>query len=307
MKKMRSRALMLLWTLTAMLAAVAATVRAEETAPPPDPRQEAVVAARKLLTEGRFRAAEEGFQRAAGLGEGPCFDCLVGLAGAYNGTGRFDQAITTARQALEMPVTPSRLGLAYNELGCGLALKSEKNYGEAETHLRKAIEVGQDSVTVARYNLSELLRRQKRYAESAEMARSYLSVDPEGQKSRQARIVLCRSASQPGVKRPDPEPAVRLADQPALQPPPRVFATRVSLGTEDWVRAKGTHLRANVLLEMLVDSEGCVRDVKVLEGPHNDIEKHIVEEAKAWVYKPLVTDGKPVASRRIEKFDVNIK
>jgi hypothetical protein len=162
-------------------------------------------------------------------------------------------------------------------------------------------------VTVARYNLSELLRRQKRYAESAEMARSYLSVDPEGQKSRQARIVLCRSAGQPKVPRPDLGQVVRLEDQPSIPPPPRVFAPRASLGTEDWVRAKGTHLRANIRLEMLVDPEGCVRDVKVLEGPHDDIEKRIVQEARTWVYKPLVVDGQPVASRRVEKFDVNIK
>lgn len=269
------------------------------------PREEAVAQARKLMKQGRHRDAAEAFRKAGRLGEGPCFDCLVGLAGALSEQGRHGEAAGAAREALQIEsIPPSRVALAYNELGAAQANESERNFDAAEANLRKAIELGQDSVPVARYNLAELLRRGGRAAESAAMARSYLAVDPYGQKAREARIVLCRAAEQPGVTRPDPGQAVRLDASAAKAVRPVYTPGNVDLRSRPSGLA-GSKLRANLVFELLVDQEGCVRRAQVIQEADKGLAKAFAEAMHQWVYLPAVVDGQAVAVLREVKVKID--
>jgi tetratricopeptide (TPR) repeat protein len=272
---------------------------------PAGPLEEAIERGKKLAKQERYRAAAEEFQRASKLADGPCLDCLVGLANAYSELGRHSEAIATARQATQLAAPPSRLALAYNELGAALVKESERNLPEGEANFRQAIELGKDAVPVARYNLAEVLRRRGRYAESAAMARSYLGVDPRGQKAREARAVLCNVASQAGVSRPDPEPALRLAEHRDVKPPARVYLPPPNLGGAASAGLAGSKLKVGVVIEVLIDQDGCVRKAEVREGPGGNIEKAFLAAVQRAVYHPATANGRPVAVLMDAIFRVN--
>ncbi|HYG65077.1 MAG TPA: tetratricopeptide repeat protein [Thermoanaerobaculia bacterium] len=273
----------------------------------PTPRDQAVAQAKKLMKQGRHRDAAEAFRKAGKLGEGPCFDCLVGLAGALSGLGRHSEAVAAAREALQIPgIHPTRAALAYNELGAAQANESERNFDEAESNLRHAIDLGQDSVPVARYNLAELLRRRGRAAESAKMARSYLAVDPMGQKAREARIVLCGVAAERGVPRPDTGQAIRMTNAKAADAPRRLYApSDVNLRSHATGLA-GSKVRSHMIFELLVDQDGCVRRVEVLQEANKALAQSFAEAMRQWIYLPKMVDGQPVAVLWQEKIKLDI-
>ena len=49
-----------------------------------------------------------------------------------------------------------------------------------------------------------------------------------------------------------------------------------------------------VVLETIIDEDGCVREVKVLDSTEKKLDAAAVEAVKKWVYRPSYLDGKPV-------------
>ena len=49
-----------------------------------------------------------------------------------------------------------------------------------------------------------------------------------------------------------------------------------------------------VMIEMIIDEDGCVREAKVFRSAKKKLDAAALEAVKQWVYRPTEIDGKPV-------------
>ncbi len=55
------------------------------------------------------------------------------------------------------------------------------------------------------------------------------------------------------------------------------------------------HVGGLVIIEAVVDAEGCVESIKVLRSPHRLLEKAAADALRQWQYSPLILNGTPVS------------
>jgi protein TonB len=58
--------------------------------------------------------------------------------------------------------------------------------------------------------------------------------------------------------------------------------------------AAAAHVQGIVILEAVVDAQGCVESVKVLRSVHRLLDKAATDALVQWQYSPLILNGKPV-------------
>ena len=58
---------------------------------------------------------------------------------------------------------------------------------------------------------------------------------------------------------------------------------------------KGSGIQGSVLLEVIVSSEGCTEDVKVIRKLHPVLDKLAIEAVRSWKFTPATKDGHSVA------------
>ena len=61
--------------------------------------------------------------------------------------------------------------------------------------------------------------------------------------------------------------------------------------------AKAARIEGKVVLELLIDAEGKVRDAKVLSGPGYGLNEAALQAIKSFRFTPAEAEGKPVAVR----------
>lgn len=246
------------------------------------------------------------FKRAARLAGGPCGPCFLGLARAHNGLGNRKEAAEAARSAI--PLLADRkedLAQAYNELGVALSGAEAANLVEAEEAFRKALEIGPRWPGAVRTNLAGVLWREKRYAESEQMARGVLEADPSGAAARNARIVLCQARTDGAPIAPpeevyaetacptDPlrtfEKGIVAVDK-QVSPPEKIFG-RPPRYDEN---ARKDKAEGTVVLEAIIDDEGCIHKLRVCKSVHPSLDLAALDAVRRWVFKPAALDGKPV-------------
>ncbi|HWM90193.1 MAG TPA: TonB family protein [Thermoanaerobaculia bacterium] len=264
---------------------------------------EALEKGRQRLENWEFSVALFDFQRAARLAGGPCGPCFLGMARAYNGTGERKKAAEAARSAIPLLDRPDALAQAYNELGVTLASDGTENFAEAETAFRKALELGPASPGMVRANLAEVLWRQKKYAESEEMAHQVMSSDPGGLAARNAHIIFCQARADGAPVAPpevvyeeaacpkDPlrtvEPNLVPMVQRTVAPPKRLFGK-----APDYPR--GVKQQGTVVVEAIIDEQGCIPNLRVCKSLHPTLDLSTLEAVRRWVFRPAELDGKPV-------------
>ena len=90
---------------------------------------------------------------------------------------------------------------------------------------------------------------------------------------------------------PPPPPAVRTPVRTGGQIKTPALLHRVEPVYPDFAAA--AHLTGLVILEAVVDGEGCVESVKVLRSGHPLLDREAVAALKQWRYSPLVLNGIP--------------
>jgi TonB family protein len=262
-----------------------------------------------LLEAKNYRKAVEVFEKADQLAGGQCGVCQVGLARAWFGAGNPGKSVEAARRATGLLKTPEALGQAYNQLGVSLLRLSESDFAEAEAAFRKALDLGGSAGEIARYNLAEVLFREKRYTDSIDIARQFLQSKPEGPVAERARTTLClaRRADTSPFLTPeqiaehkancdvDPD-GIRVVGgkDPAVagkvSRPEKLFGAPPTY-TESARRDK---VRGKVTLESIIDEDGCVRSLVVCRSLHPDLDRSAMDTISTWVFKPATLEGKPV-------------
>lgn len=237
-----------------------------------------------LLTRDDFQGAASAFEQADRLGG--CDEiCLIALARAYLGAGRFDQAEATARRAIAAE-SPGEESDAYITLGYILMEgHAGSRLAEAEAAFRKAIEISPVWSGAARANLAEALHRLGRDEEAVAEARKVLASEPTGRAAVPARVLVCRfrKAPPPAVAEP-----VRVGD--GITRPEIVY--RVSPQYTE--KARLAKLQGTVILQAVIDEEGCVVDDKILQGLGSGMDVQADRAIRQWVFQPAMGEGKPV-------------
>ena len=277
-------------------------------AAPPEIQPRAVDAleeAEGLLGQGRFREAAESFQRADELAGGSCGPCLLGLSRAQLGMHHPEKAADSARRAADALRTSDLIGQAWNQLGMALTSRVRPDLAGAEEAFRKAVETNPGGLlaSVSRYNLADVLWREKKYAESEQMAFQALTSDPAGPAALNARIVLCQARTD-GAPIAPPEvvyeeaacsrEGLRIFERAKAPPegkqvsPPRKLFGR----HPDYDRT--VHKTGVVVVEAVIDREGCIEKLRLCKSVHPTLDLATLDAVRRWVFQPAELDGKPV-------------
>jgi TonB family protein len=287
-----------------------AAVSAAAAPPAADPAvAEALKKAFGLVEKGQFGEAAKSFQHADELAGGSCGPCLLGLSRAYTGLHKPEKAADAARKAAGLLRTPDLIAQAWNQLGFALMSRTKPDLAGAEEAFRKAVEAavgGQvaDIANVARYNLADVLWRQKKYAESERAAREALVAEPTGPASLNARIVLCQARTDgapvalPEVVYACPKEGLRIFEKKAqatsgeseVVRPEKLFG-RPPVYDEG---ARMSNLQGTVMVEAVIDEEGCIQRPRICKSVHPSLDLATLDAVRRWVFRPAELDGKPV-------------
>lgn len=110
----------------------------------------------------------------------------------------------------------------------------------------------------------------------------------KGPDSQAARLVLCRSRIYFSEELPDTEEPLRSLGSGYPKMLGKVTARRTEI-------ARRVGLQGTVILEVVVDSEGCVRNPRVLKGLPFGLNEAAVAAVRSWAFEPARFQGRPVA------------
>jgi TonB family protein len=261
----------------------------------------ALAKGQELLQAQQYAAALAEFERANGVSDGRCGACLVGISRVHVATRQWDKAESAARAAIPLLDRPDLQALAYHQLGVAL-VEGRKDWAGAEEAFRKAVELGADTVPVARYNLARTLMARKQFGEAAATARAFLAGHPEGATARGSRVLLCLARLEGNLAPPvsaEPRESDPSSSPPsgetkavggAVSKPEKIFGPP-PVYTE---RARQEGIEGTVILETIIDEEGCVQGVRVLRGLDPDLDEAAQRAVRRWVFRPAVFQGQPV-------------
>lgn len=108
--------------------------------------------------------------------------------------------------------------------------------------------------------------------------------------SRRERIALCEKKKDVPLAPGGPQP-LELSDSRIKRP---VLIRRLDFlkGMDD-----SNHLLGFILLESVIDEDGCVRQVKVVKGRDTSLATAAAKSVRRWVFEPATRDGRPVRVR----------
>ncbi|MFY9821333.1 MAG: energy transducer TonB [Thermoanaerobaculia bacterium] len=257
-----------------------------------------ILQAFRLLNEDKVKEARAELEHAQTLATGPCGECLLGMSYVYSSEKDWKRAKKAVNEAIPLLKPPGLVARAYNQLGS--ASFQSKELEASEDAFRRAVSSGGVWGTLARYNLSQVLLTRRRWAEAAEMARSYIKdAGQAGTAIDQAHIVLCQArANLPEEPRPPFKAAEEVSKDPAdarkvegQVTRPEILSRTNPRYTEEARKAKVT---GTVIVEAIIDKEGCVTNVRPLHGLPKGLTESAENAVRRWVFKPATLAGEPV-------------
>lgn len=270
-----------LWT----VAAAALALPAWGEPPLPDGVREVLRKAEALVEDGEYGQAARAFEQADEMVPGPCGECLLGVGRAYIGSGDARAALQVTRMALPLLDSPALLARAQHQVGAALA-RSGGDLEAAEAALKKAVELDPSREPKVRPDLADLLVRKGETAAAVALARQSLAEAPQGRASAAMRSILCRAKATGETVVGRAGERVFRPGRDAVQPPVELVAPQ-----PEQHAAGGT-----VLVRAVVDRDGCVQEVRVVESVQEDLDRAAVDAVKRWTFQPATHQGQPVSA-----------
>jgi TonB family protein len=277
--------------------------------PPAGPHGDAasLAAARQLLGERQFHAAAKAYTEANQRAGGHCGECLLGLARAKLGLGDLDAGIATTQDAAGALARDALQGLAYQHLGdlylqragackpppCGPAAIADLTAaGEA---YEKALASGSVQRSLALTGLATSRFRRSLYPEAAEAASAAIAAAGGGPAAPAARVLLCLARGTANL------PPSHLPDDKASPPEVVHVKGHVTRPLKIWApppiftdEARKRQITGVVILEAIIDQDGCVTNAHVLQGLPAGLDRSALSAVSDWVFEPATLEGRPV-------------
>ena len=114
--------------------------------------------------------------------------------------------------------------------------------------------------------------------------------EPAGEMSQKERIALCRDRLLNGNPAPVPEEEARRTGGSVTRP--QIIS---QARPEYTIEARKQRLQGTVIVEALIDRDGCIQQARVLKGLPMGLDQAALDAVKQWVFLPARLDGKPVA------------
>lgn len=211
------------------------------------------------LEQGRYRRAIKAFEAADKLESGGSADALVGLSRAFNGLGDFKSARSHAQRGIEAAKEPTLRIIAHGELAYAIARGPIKDRSAAEMAIK---EIRRYLTTGSSDDFANAMRaRLCSVRHTLEWA-----YGPGGE------AIELEEDDETYIK-----PQLIVSTQPV---PPRGMGMRID--------------RQTVKSRLLIDADGCVTSVEVVEATTSMWAEAVKASAMNWVYQPAQMDGKPV-------------
>lgn len=279
----------------------------------PATSQELLEQARQLAGAGLLDAAAAGFAEANRLAGGRCAECLLGLARCYGGAAglSLESAIGATRQATALIADSLSLQRAYLQLGDLLLLRqgtdSDAGAEEAEEAYTKALDAWPHAPAEPLAGIAAARLRHGRYAGAVEAATRAINAGPGTDAGLRARSTICVARQAGNLSReaaPLPPLPGALAGPVAgagaetaplriegevtkpskLYTPPPVYTEM----------ARKARLQGVVIMEAVLDQDGCVVQPHVLKGLPMGLDRAALAAVQQWIFAPAKLDGRPV-------------
>jgi TonB family protein len=129
----------------------------------------------------------------------------------------------------------------------------------------------------------------RRFEEAAEGARGYLAANPDGNDVVVARAILCSARLEGNL--PPPVSNEPLKVEGEVRRPEKIYGTSPQYTNN----AREEKVNGVVIYETTIDHEGCVRDVRLVQGLHPELDASAKWSIERWVFRPAMLKGQPVA------------
>lgn len=134
------------------------------------------------------------------------------------------------------------------------------------------------------------LFEQQRYDDAVKLSREWLKKEPQGPAAAGFRTTLCHARTDGGIG---------VAGRPSrFLRPGKVQASAPEIVYKQQPEypevARKVRLQGEVTVEALVDQEGCVNKVDILQGLPMGLDKATQDAVSRWVFHPAQAKGKPV-------------
>lgn len=135
------------------------------------------------------------------------------------------------------------------------------------------------------------------YSEASVLARQVLLQKPDGRRSDELRVLLCKAKSNgedvgdPAAVYPESgDPAYPNLMPPSAQPPEKIFGSKPRFDS----KARRTSGRGQVIVTSFIDEDGCVQDPIVTRGLNERADQNVLKAVQNWVFRPALFHGKPI-------------
>lgn len=252
----------------------------------------ALKAGSERLAAGRLEKAIESFERADRLAEGQSFAALFGLAAARYRTQELSLAKKATEGASALAGSDAERGAALSLMGqieVAVAGEDKDALAAVLPTFEKALQIKGPHLPTVRLALGQVLARLGNPGGAVASLRELIAnLPPTHALSKSGRQLLCSiRAAHPelvppkrGLETEEEQPKKVEGD---LQKPERIYSPDpVFPGVE-----------GKVVVQAIIDWEGCVVKVKVLEG-HPMLNQAAIDAFSKWVYLPGTLNGIPV-------------
>lgn len=304
--------------LAVLFALAALSARAEDPpgqgspaqAPPEETPEALVQQGVDLFAQGKAGKALAAFTRADAMAGGKSLAALVGWARAALAAGNHRDAEQAARRALDLAENPVDSAAAHNLLGIALlgdmTAKPER-LAEAERAFRKVVALTAGKALAPRFSIAKTLELQGRKTEALAQVREVVAAGPTGDLLKESRVLLCSLRGPGAEESSELEPASPAASEPApgepgttpllvaeplwvageISPPEKLVAPLPRYPESE--RRSG--LQGVVIVEAIIDQEGCVTDTRLLTGVSPGLDREALRVIKRWVFEPAKLKG----------------
>ncbi len=268
--------------------------------------------ARQLEAQGGFdKQACAAYQHASELAHGQSAPAFLGMSGCFTRQKEGAKAVAAARQALAVAANPEERTLATTVLGLDLLRLPDEAARTEALALFKEQATGATKARGERGVLVALLSLH-RDQEAAEVLRRLRTEMSEADLQTQILDGLSYPGPRDDAKQLDDfnERVIRLSPDVPLGSVGKVTRPEPRTQTRPEITAEAsTHhgFSGTVILETIIDAQGKVGKIRVLQGQPMGLTESAEKAAKTWTFKPATLDGKPVKVYYVLTFNFQVR